>query len=253
MTAATLWALRSRDFLQLAALLLLCSLAYLSHVGVFPLLLAALVALAVLYRWLGGPALRAPSVAIFLAATLAAVFSIVAYYGQFGEAYGTLNRVRARGAVTAPAAGGSPSANAQAQKPANSRIAIPRHLRAVRAVRLAVTDLGGPILLLAVAGGWRLWASGVRDRLALMLTAMGLTYVTFVVMSVAAPVEPGFQRYTDEFISRLNYSTIPAAVILAARGASWGWGAGMTMRIASTALVLAAAISGIQRWIAWLQ
>jgi hypothetical protein len=253
MTAATLWALRSRDFLQLAALFLLCSFAYLSHVGVFPLLLAALVALAVLYRWLGGPALRAPSVAICLAATLAAVLSIVAYYGQFGESYETLNRVRARGAVTAPAAGGSPSVNAQTQKPANSGIAIPRHLRALRAVRLAVTDLGGPILLLAVAGGWRVWAGGVRDRLALMLTAMGLTYVAFVVMSVAAPVEPGFQRYTDEFISRLNYSTIPAAVILAARGASWGWGAGMTTRIASTALVLAAAISGIQKWIAWLQ
>ena len=77
MVAATLLPLRSRDVLQLAVLFLLASLAFLSHVGVFPLLLAALVASAVLYRWRGGATLRAPSRAVFLAAMLAAVFSVV--------------------------------------------------------------------------------------------------------------------------------------------------------------------------------
>ena len=70
MMAATLLPLRSRDVLQLAVLFLLASLAFLSHVGVFPLLLAALAASAVLYRWRGGPELRAPSRAVFLAALL---------------------------------------------------------------------------------------------------------------------------------------------------------------------------------------
>ncbi len=107
MMAATLLPLRSRDVLQLAVLFLLASLAFLSHVGVFPLLLAALAASAVLYRWRGGPELRAPSRAVFLAAIVAAVFSVVVYYGQFGEAYETLNRVRARGA-TAQAPGSDP-------------------------------------------------------------------------------------------------------------------------------------------------
>ena len=247
MMAATLLPLRSRDVLQLAVLFLLASLAFLSHVGVFPLLLAALVASAVLYRWRGGPELRAPSRAVFLAAMLAAVFSVVVYYGQFGEAYETLNRVRAR-RCDSPGAGVRPRYGTGVRP----RVPVPLHRRAVRAAGLGVTDFGWPIVLLAGAGIWRAWSGGGRDRLTLVLAAVGLTYVAFVAMSVAAPVEAGFLRYADEFISRVDYATIPAVVILAALGAAWAWRAGTMLRIASAGLVLAAGISGVQRWIAWL-
>ncbi len=126
------------------------------------------------------------------------------------------------------------------------------HRRAVRAAGLGVTDFGWPIVLLAGAGIWRAWSGGGRDRLTLVLAAVGLTYVAFVAMSVAAPVEAGFLRYADEFISRVDYATIPAVVILAALGAAWAWRAGTMLRIASAGLVIAAGFSGVQRWIAWL-
>ena len=175
------------------------------------------------------------------------MFSVVVYHGQFGEAYETLNRVRARGA-TAQAPGSDPGTGTGSDPGDLYRL----HRRAVRAAGLGVTDFGWPIVLLAGAGIWRAWSGGGRDRLTLVLAAVGLTYLAFVAMSVAAPVEAGFLRYADEFISRVDYATIPAVVILAALGAAWAWRAGTMLRIASAGLVIAAGFSGVQRWIAWL-
>ncbi len=78
----------------LVALFLLATLAFLSHVGLFPLLLAMMCATAVLYRWLGGVELRPASYQIVLAAVLAAVVSVVLYYGHFPESYRTLQRLK---------------------------------------------------------------------------------------------------------------------------------------------------------------
>ena len=61
-------------------------------------------------------------------------------------------------------------------------------------------------------------------------------------VSVVAPVEPRFERYTDEFISRLYYAVTPAVAILAAGGASWLWTRGRAGRGAAAAGLLAAVL-----------
>ena len=120
-------------------------------------------------------------------------------------------------------------------------------------MRLGLVDLGWPIVVLAAAGAWALRSDGAwRSRLGLLIAACAVTYLVFVVFSVWVPVDARFQRYTDEFISRVNYVTIPAAVILAARGAAWAWAAGTPARAAAAVLLAAGAVIGVQRWAAWL-
>jgi hypothetical protein len=85
LAAATVWRLRLRDVAQFAGLLMLATVAFLSHVGVFPILLATLIAVAAVYRLLGGTGLRAPARVVLLAAALAAIVSVVSYYGRVGE------------------------------------------------------------------------------------------------------------------------------------------------------------------------
>lgn len=254
MAAAAALSLRSRDVVQWFVLFLVASLAFLSHVAVFPILASTLVAAAVLYWWLGGPTLRAPAYAVFLAAVLAAIVSVVSYYGQFGEAFETLNRVRGRStgaAVSAPAP--DSGAHVSAVEPrAVPPTPLSRPVRLGRALTQGVHDVSWPILILAAIGVWRLWVAGARDRLGLALAAWGLAYAAFVLFSVATPVEARFQRYTDEFVSRVNYATLPAVVILAARGAVWGWSAGLVTRIVFAILMLAAVMTGVQKWMGWL-
>ena len=88
--AAAIWPLRPRQFGQLAGLFLLASLAFLSHVSSFALLFATLVAMALVYRWLGGPTLHPTARSVLVIAILAAVFSVVTYYGHFREVYSRL-------------------------------------------------------------------------------------------------------------------------------------------------------------------
>jgi hypothetical protein len=71
--------------------------------------------------------------------------------------------------------------------------------------------------------------------------------------SVVAPVEPRFERYTDEFISRLYYAVTPAVSILAAGGASWLWTRGWPGRGAAIAGVSAAVLVAARMWLGWIQ
>ena len=253
--AVTVWALGTRDVWQMAGVFLLASLAFLSHVGTFPLLLSTLVLIAVLYRLGGGSALAAPARAIFLTTMLAVGFSVVSYYGHFSEVYKSLDRVRGRAAsvlgAVQPAAGDGEHRADQPARPAAT--AMPLNERATHAGALAVRAVGWPILLLAVAGAWRLFVSGARDRLSLVLMAWSVTCVVFLVLALSAPVDVRFQRYTDEFIERVYDATAPAAVILAAHGAIWAWRNGLILRIASGALLLIAAVGAARQWMGWVQ
>lgn len=256
MAAATLWPLASRDVGQLAALFLLASVAFLSHVSTFPLLLVSLLALAAFYRWLGGPVLRVPARSVFLATTAAAVFAIVAYYGQFGEVYTSLDRVRGKpvaavAPTAAPQAGGAAAAAGEVAERRGS--VPPLYARAATTMALGVRAVGWPIVALAVLGAWRVAMGGVRHRLGFALLAWGVAYVVFVIVGVMAPVDVGYYRYAIEFIDRVTYATFPAAVVLAARGAAWAWRAGTRPRIAAVALVLYALVSGVQQWMGWLR
>jgi hypothetical protein len=77
-------------------------------------------------------------------------------------------------------------------------------------------------------------------------------YVVFVGLAVAAPVRPGFQRYAEEFISRVNYLAIPSVVVLAARGGVWAFRAGPLARVVAGALLLTAANGAARAWLSWI-
>jgi hypothetical protein len=245
LAAAATWALTATDRLPVLGLFALTSVALLSHVGIVPLLLATLAGMAALYRLAGGAAMRAPSRWIVVAAGLAAVFSVVTYYGHFGEVYRTLPRVRAVAAVEMV----SPDTGQGVSAPEPASMPLPR--RVGRALWLTLNAVGWPIALLACAGAWRLWSAGARDRLGLAIVACGAAYLAFVAFRVAAPVAGRFQRYADEYIDRVNYGTLPAIVILAAVGFAWGWRAGLPQRLVTAALFAAALVGGVQRWSAW--
>ncbi len=228
----------------------IASVAFLSHVGVFPLLAAMLLILGVLYYAIGNT-IRTDAHLVVVATVLAAFVSVVLYYGHFGESYATLARVRARTASeAAPAAGPRPGQpDAGKAVPARGPGAGER---AARVADLAERSFGWATLLLAGAGAWRVYRSGSRDRVTMLLVATAAMYVVFVGLSVTLPIRPGFQRYAEEFISRVNYLAIPAVVTLAARGAVWAFRAGRITRVAALLLLLAAARGAVKAWLGWI-
>jgi hypothetical protein len=220
----------------------LCSLALLSHVGIFPLLVAILLATAVLFRVAGGPPLRPAAGAITAITLLAIVFSVAVYYGHFPESYETLHRV----VGSAEPAAASPGPDVPLSRVPPLRAPT----RVLRAADVGVRAFGWPIVLLAGVGAWRVWCRGARDRVTLLIAATAVAYVVFAGFAAVMPVEPRFQRYMEEFIGRVNYTAMPAAVILAACGAAWMWARGVTGRTVLVVLFTWAVLLAGGRWAA---
>ena len=247
---ATIWTLGPRDYRQGAALFAIAALAQLSHVGTFPQLLAAMLALAVAYRALGGFELRGPAWWIGSTAIAAAIFSVVIYYGQFGEVYRSLGRVSGR---TAAVTGSAPVAVAPLPG------VLPRGgptpstgIRIATAAAVGLEAVGWPMALLALIGAARLTPNHSRNRLTLAVLAWTAAAVALLGAAVLMPVEDRFYRYNVEFIARVFYVGWPAVVVLAAVGASWSWRAGPNGRAASVILVSAALWVGARGWWSWI-
>jgi nitrate reductase NapE component len=214
----------------------------LSHVSTFALLATTLMVLAVLYRGVGGFPLRRTAWSIATVTIISAVLAVALYYGHFGAVYRDALRVRAHTAAAQPSGAASSQAAPTQITSVGSRIRD--------AIRFAVVTIGWPIVLLAVVGIWRSIIDGARDRASLAVIAWAIACALFLgvaVMRVDAP----FQRYAAEFFGRVVLATYPAAVLLAARGAAWGWHLGRPGRIASLALVCCAVAFGIQSWMTW--
>ncbi len=244
-----------RRIWRLAVLVLVVTLGFISHISTLLLLLATLVALACLYRFFGGPTLRAPARLVGVATAIAVVLSVVLYWGHFPDVYkAALARVRA--VATAQAgpitlAKTSLTTAAPAPAPALGKTIIPLRLRALDAVSQTVSNIGWPILILALAGAWRVWASGGRDPMALAVAAWVAVGLGFVALSVLTAVDVRYQQDAWEFIARVEHTTCPAAVVLAAAGATWAWRANLVTRLASSALMLAAIVIGVRAWTGW--
>jgi hypothetical protein len=91
-----------------------------------------------------------------------------------------------------------------------------------------------------------------RDRLSLMVTATLVFAVVVTAAAVLAPVEPRFERYTDEFISRLYYAVLPAVAISAGTGAAWLWPRAMAGRSVALVLGCAALVTAARVWLGWI-
>jgi hypothetical protein len=228
-----------------AGLFALVALGFLSHVSTFALLAVTLMVLGVLYRWRGGPGLHRHAWIIFCVTIVAAVFAFVVYYGHFVDVYQTALRVRAEAAVAQPQAQNSGPSAPAAARPVPSLIS-----RVTDALSFAVSAIGWPIWIFALVGIWRLGLEAARDRAALAILAWGAACIAFLgvaVMRVDAP----FQRYAAEFFGRVLLATCPAVVLLAARGASWGWRGNTPLRIAAAILLCCCIVFAAQSWISW--
>ncbi len=253
MAAACVLPLGPGQILQVVALTAIATIALLSHVSIFGLLLATLFATAFFYRALGGRPLRRPARLVFLAAAIAAVVSVAGYYAHFGEAYRSLQRTGDGAAARATAPVNPAASPATSAQPPNALPAPrPWYSRTAIALGQGVIDVGWPILILAAVGIWRVWAERSRDRLTWAICGWAAAWIAFLVVSVMAPVDVGYERYAAEFIGRVDLSTYPAAILLASRGAVWMWRAGLIARLASTALLVWAAGLGWRYWSGWL-
>ncbi len=230
--------------LPLLALFLLTTLAFLSHVSTFALLGVTLAALAVLYRMVGGSTLRSTAWSVGLVTIVSAILAVILYYGHFAEVYKNALRVRADATVALSQA----QPEATAVPPATQSPSL--GARIAYAIRSAIGTIGWPIVLLGIAGVWRSVVDRSHDRAT--LAAMAWTVAALVFLGVAVMrVDAPFQRYAAEFFGRVLLATLPAAVVLAARGTGWAWNQGLTLRLASALLVAWALVSGIQNWMVW--
>jgi hypothetical protein len=230
-----------RRALAAAALFGVTALAFLSHVGVFPILAVMLVATGGLYWMANARGLRPGGTLIVASTVLAAAFAIGAYYAHFPDVYRSLGRVTSASEAAAPPTSANPAAQP----------ALTVGARAQRAGQLGLRGIGWPMLLLAGAGAWLATRLG-RDRLTLALTGWGISFAVFVTFRTVAPVDARYQRYADEFIERVYYATLPAFAILAALAIAWAWRRGSAWRIAGVALGLACAVIGVRAWAAWI-
>ncbi|MEO5820340.1 MAG: hypothetical protein ABIT71_07510, partial [Vicinamibacteraceae bacterium] len=263
--SAMTWPLGWRRPLAAVALTGLVALGLLSHVGLIALLGGLIGASALLVAWRGeGEDRRAGRVV--LVATLAAVLLAVGlYYRHFGDAFRSAQRVGDGGAAAAAPTTPGPSVPSVAREVAPSEatpapsaegpgapVGTSRVQRAWRAARLAVAAYGTPILLLALVGLARLPVRTARDSATLLTMASLAVCAAVAAVSVLAPVEPRFERYTDEFISRLYYAVTPAVALLAAGGVSWLWTRGPVGRSSAIAGLSSAVIVGARTWLGWI-
>ena len=254
--AAMTWTLgwrRPPDVAAVAALVALLSLGLLSHVGLIPLLGGLVGAAAVLLAWRGLGEDRRAGWLIVGAAAVAATLAVGLYYRHFGDAFRSAQRVgQASAPATAAAADeADPSDAAAASAPA---VGTSRPQRAARAAGLALAAYGAPLLVLAVLGLVLAPMSlrGIDGATALVVASLVVCAVVGGV-SVLAPVEPRFERYTDEFISRLYYAVTPAVAVLAARGADRLWQHGAPGRAAAIAGMFAAVVLASRTWLGWVR
>lgn len=218
----------------------LAALAFLSHVGVFPLVGLTLVAAGLLYALIGGPPLRTRARIILGASVLAALFAVGTYYRHFPEVYRTLGRVSA----SAPRA---PMTDDIVSSP------LPVGERAARAARIALEAYGLQLLALTIGGVVLVSRQRQRDRLTLALVAWGITCAVFLASRVLAPVDAPFQRYADEFIHRVYGMTLPAVAILAAVAFARGWRSTLVWQLGAFVVALAAVRHGMTQWLGWFR
>ncbi len=256
MTTLAMQAERLRRRTVFAGLAVLATLGLISHISTLVLLTSALLVAAVLFRRFGGQALRGAGRATLLLTLTALIASTLIYWGHFGDVY-LVQFQRLRAAVTssaaADAADASPGSGAAAQGASKlGRVTIPLAERAAGALRQTADGLGWPIALLALVGAWRLFADGGRGRLDLVILAWGAVWLVFVSVSVLSTGNKAYQQDSFEFIGRVLHATMPAAALLAARAAAWGWKAGTALRTAVLAMLAWALVVGVAAWSAWL-
>lgn len=194
---------------------------FLSHTSTFPLLFVACILTAGLFLLRGAPPVRALGVTVLWATTLACVAAVALYYGHFGDTYRSeFARIGAETAAGAADAGG----------------------RGIRARAATVPyylgiHFGVPVLVLAVAGAWRMFREGSGDALTLTAAGWLLSCLSFLALGVLTPVD-----------MRYYLASVPLVAISAAAGASLLWFRGGASRVLAAVLMAWVAWNGAEHW-----
>jgi hypothetical protein len=254
MSAAIVWRFDKQRWLRIGALIVLASIAFLSHVSTLALLFGTLLATAGLYGWRGGVALRAPAWSLTLAAVIALGVSVALYYGHFVDAYRTVERARVEtpsAPLEHPAETGGASAGARTVP--QGVVATSLVDRVTGGLGLSADAIGWPVIVLGLVGVWRLLAERPAGSLVLALLGWFAAWLAFLAFGIVAPGGVGHERQAFEFIARAVHASSPAAAIAAAYGGAWMWRTGMVGRLAATAALIWAAASAVHLWLNWLQ
>jgi len=253
----TILADRLRRPLVFAGLAALTTLGLVSHISTLVLLPCTLVVIALLFWRFGGQPLEGAARRVVAMTAVALVAATVIYWGHFGDVYKVqFDRLRVAVAPStsssdAGGAGGLTSGDEGAGVSGMGSTTIPLGRRAWQAIDQTIDSIGWPIFLMALVGAWRFYKDGGPGRLDLVIGAWALVWLVFIAASVLSPGNKAYQQDAYECIGRVVHATLPAAVLLAARGAAWGWGAGTTPRIASTLLLSWAVVVGVRAWAGW--
>jgi hypothetical protein len=139
-----------------------------------------------------------------------------------------------------------------APAPAPARKASSLQLGVKGALDQTRGSLGWPIIILALAGAWRLAVRRRADRLVLGLGSWLIASAIFLGWSAARAVDPRYVQDAWEFIGRVQLATSPAAAILAACGATWAWRSGPGPRVVCGVLVGASVWGAARAVSAWI-
>ncbi len=203
-----------------ALLALALAVAYMSHTSTLAIVFVATLAIAVLFWWRGGPALRSSVSAIAFATLGAAAVAVVLYYAHFMDTYRTeLGRIGHETATAASDAGGRTIGDRLRLVPYSLGIYI-----------------GAPILLFAFLGAVELARRRAADHLTLTLAGWTLSCLAFLAIGILTPVD-----------MRYYLALVPAIAIAAGYGAAWAWRDGSpshrTLWRVTAAVFLAATVS----------
>ena len=247
--AAWLWQTRRRVSGPIIVGLLI-ALACLSHVTTLAIVTGTILAIGVTMAAAGGPEGRRAALGLAVSLAAALLVSWLLYYQHFPEVY-------ARAATRVAATNPSPveSGAAADDRPAVLVRQLTWGEKAVDALRQVVSDVGWPLLGLAILGSWIVLQTRPPDRFQWQVAAWGGAWTVLLVGATLTKVDTAYQRYAAEFIGRINLAGYPVAAVLGALavGAAAERRAAPAIRWLVAALSLAALGTAVGNWSAWFR
>ena len=215
--AAPIWSGRLRP-VAATVLAIVLTFAFVSHTSTFAVVSAAAIAIAALFLLSGNAELRRTGILASIAVAVAIIAAILLYYAHFTDTYRTeWARISRETANAAPDAGG----RGIAQRAAS----VPRYLYLYYGIPLLILTAWGLALM-------RRW-----DRLTLTVAGWSVACCAFLVLGLVTPVD-----------MRYYLTAIPALAVAAGGAVEYGWARGGGARWAAAALVMWAAVGGVETW-----
>jgi hypothetical protein len=227
---------------------LLTTLAFLSHVGTIVVVAGILGTAVVTFLLARQRDLSRLAGFVVIMTTLAGLLATGLYYRHFTEVYEeafTRMRSPAAASVAPP-----PVERQDGPTPAILVRPLVWHERVANSGGQTLTDIGWPLLALALVGGITR-VGGLRGRVSLLLMAWAAAWVLFLVGGTLTRVEVQFQRYAVEFVARVNLAAYPVLAAAAALGVTWLWRRGRGTGLIACGLVAVVVFFGAKAWLGW--